>query len=151
MTTKQIPTQSGTHYTAADFGPWELMHEHVINIAGNQIPGKVFLKETLNFTGMEVSLGKIPAGLGVPWSHKHKENEETYIFVKGQGQFLIDGEVLNVQEGTVVRVAPDGVRAWRNNSTEDLHYIVIQAKAHSLGGYTITDGEIVEPRATWPE
>jgi len=100
---------------------------------------------------MEVSLGKLAPGTGVPYSHRHVENEELYLFIKGSGQFLIDGEVIDVQEGSCIRVAPDGVRAWRNNSTEDLYYIVIQAKNNSLGAHTLEDGKIVDPKAKWPE
>lgn len=46
-------------------------------------------------------------------------------FIKGSGRFQVDGDVIDVREGTVIRVAPEGTRAWRNNSSEDLYYIVL--------------------------
>ena len=64
---------------------------------------------------------------------------------------MIDGEVIDVREGSAIRVSPEGVRAWRNNSTEDLYYIVIQAKNNTLDAYTLTDGVLVDPNAVWPK
>ena len=113
------------------------------------VPGKLFLKEPLQLTGMEVSLGVLPPGRGLPFLHAHRENEEVYIFVKGQGQMVIDGEVMEVREGTVVRVATSGARAWRNHGQEDLHYIVIQARTGTLHQGTTTDGLPVEGTVHW--
>lgn len=114
-------------------------------------PGKVFLKNYLKLTGMEVSINKLSPGMKIPFYHKHKENEELYIFIKGKGQFQIDGEIIEVQEGTVIRVSPEGVRAWRNNSSEDLYFIVIQAKTGSLSGENISDGTGVREKLEWPD
>lgn len=49
-----------------------------------------------------------PSGISMPFYHKHRENEELYIFVKGQGEFKIDDEILEIKEGTVIRVAQEG-------------------------------------------
>jgi hypothetical protein len=59
--------------------------------------------------------------------------------------------VHDVREGTVIRVAPEGVRAWRNHSTEDLFYICIQAKAGSVEGGTTSDGQGAPGPVVWPE
>ncbi len=135
--------QKGDHYSALQAGKWEDLGQYVIT-EPVKARGKLFLKEALEMTGMEVSLNRFPAGAAMPFYHKHKENEELYIFVKGSGQFEIDGEVIEIREGTVIRCAPEGVRIWRNNSSEDLYFIVIQAKANSLTSGTITDGVIVD-------
>ncbi len=113
--------------------------------------GKVFLKALLGLTGMEMSFGVLPAHASIPFLHRHRENEEVYLFVGGRGQVQVDGEVLEVEEGTAVRVAPAGVRAWRNTSAEDLLYIVIQAKEGSLTAWTGTDGMGVPGPVRWPE
>lgn len=142
----------GENFTAAHAGPWDEMMDYVFSpLPQFKFPGKVFLNEVLGLNGMEVSLGVMKPGTQVPYSHRHAENEELYIFVKGAGQFYIDGEVIDVREGSSVRVAPAGERVWRNNSTEDLHYIVIQAKAGSLGQKTLEDGQIIVPKFQWPE
>jgi mannose-6-phosphate isomerase-like protein (cupin superfamily) len=143
---------TGENFSAAHAGPWEGMMDYVFSPAPHiKFPGKLFLQNALGLGGMEVSLGVLKPGTSIPYTHSHKENEELYIFVKGSGQFYIDGQVIDVTEGSTVRVAPAGERAWRNNSTEDLHYIVIQAKAGSLGQATLEDGNVVVPKFKWPE
>ncbi len=113
--------------------------------------GKMFLKNELKLSGMEVSINKLSPGMKMPFYHKHKENEELYIFIKGKGQFQVDGEIINIQEGTVIRVSPEGVRVWRNNSSEDLYFIVIQAKVGSFSGENISDGIGVEGDVAWSQ
>jgi len=145
-----LQAEHGQNYSIAEAGDWTDLRQHIFNhpLVG-KVPGKLFLKEPLRMSGMEVSLGVIPAGHGTPFLHAHRQNEELYIFVKGKGQFVIDDEVLDVQEGTVVRVAPAGARAWRNNSSEDLYYIVVQARAGALPNGTITDGIEVPGAPKW--
>jgi mannose-6-phosphate isomerase-like protein (cupin superfamily) len=125
----------GEHFTTAQVN-WEKIF-------------KVFLKDSMQLTGMEVSLNRVPAGQGSPYRHKHKENEELYIFVQGSGQFQVDGRIMDVRAGTCIRVAPEGDRAIRNHSSEDLYYICIQAKERSLTQYTATDGMITSPTVQW--
>lgn len=114
------------------------------------VEGKKFLKDELGLTSMEVSINKMPPGGGMPFHHRHQESEELYFFIKGKGQFQIDGQIIEVTEGTAIRVAPEGVRVWRNNSNEDLYYLVIQAKANSLDVSSISDGVGVEGKVEWP-
>ena len=113
------------------------------------VKGKKFLKNDLSLTGMEVSFNKFPPGAAMPFYHRHQEHEELYVILKGSGQFQIDGQVIDVKEGTAIRVAPAGVRAWRNNSDQDMYYVVIQAKANSLPKGTIEDGVAVDQKITW--
>jgi len=98
---------------------------------------------------MQVSFGVMPGHGATPFTHKHKNNEELYIFISGKGQIQIDGEIVDVEEGAAVRVATDGVRSWRNTSDTDLNYIVIQAKENSLGPDTLEDGMPGEDAPTW--
>ncbi len=113
--------------------------------------GKVFLKALLGLTGTEISCGVIPKRGGGAFLHAHRENEEVYVFVSGRGQMQVDGEVIDVSEGCVVRVAPAGARAWRNTADEPLVYLVIQAKEGSLTQWTATDGVGIEGAPNWPE
>ena len=124
-----IRASSGPHHTVAHFGPFSKMDRFVIESPKlpRPIKGKVFLRKSLGFTGMEISLNKLAPGDSTPFAHKHGTHEEAYVFVKGRGQIQIDDQRIDVEEGTVVRMAPAAVRAWRNNSNEDLHYVVIQA------------------------
>ena len=139
------------NFTAAKLGDFTQLNQYTFthDLLPFGVEGKKFLKEDLALTGMEVSLNKMPPGAGMPFYHKHQENEELYLFIRGQGQFQVDGETIEVAEGTAIRVAPGGVRAWRNHSREDLYYIVIQAKANTIKGPSISDGIVVKDEVRW--
>lgn len=141
--------REGKNFSAAQVGEWKGLLQYQIT-KPVKAQGKLFIKEELNCTGMEVSFNVLPPGKEVPFHHKHQENEELYIFFKGTGQFQIDGEIIEIREGTVIRVAPDGVRTWRNHSKEDLFFIVIQAKEHSLPTSGIEDAIGVDQPVNWP-
>jgi mannose-6-phosphate isomerase-like protein (cupin superfamily) len=146
-------TRSGANYTAAELGPaaaWKSYTAEVASLPGVKIPGKFFLQPLLGLTGMEVSLNCLPAGMKVPFYHTHRTHEELYVFLKGTGQFLVDGEVIEIAEGTMLRVSPDGERAWRNNSQEDLYYLVIQAPQGGLTAPGTEDGVTVQRKVSWP-
>lgn len=122
----------------------------VNSLPGMEIPGKFFLNDVLALSSMEISINCLPAGGKVPFFHKHKSHEEVYLFLKGQGQFLIDGEIIPIKEGTAIKVNPEGIRTWRNNSNEDLYYLVIQATAGSLTSSGTDDGIKTEGKPVWP-
>jgi mannose-6-phosphate isomerase-like protein (cupin superfamily) len=109
------------------------------------VEGKLFLKQVLGLTSSEISFNSLPAGKSVPFYHKHRVNEEIYVFLSGQGEFQVDDQVCWVHEGTVLRIDPEGVRRLHNSSTEqDLLYVVIQARANSQTDHTIQDGVLVQ-------
>ena len=150
--TESLKTEIGENFSAAHIGAWRDLARHVFNhpLLGS-VPGKVFLKEPLRLTGMEISLGSIPPGRGTPFTHRHRENEEVYIFVQGRGQFLVDDRILEIGEGSVVRVAADGARAWRNTGQEPLHYIVIQARAGTLVNGATDDAIDFDTGFSWSD
>lgn len=139
--------KTGNNFSFIDFGPFEKVDQYVFKHPKltKEVSGKHFIKEELNLTSMEVSLNKFPAGTSMPFSHKHRENEELYLILKGKGEFCVDGEWFEVQEGSAIRVAPNGVRTWRSSSSEELLFIVIQAKAGTLEGNSIQDGIPIKP------
>ncbi len=98
----------------------------------NAPEGKIFIKDLMGLTSMEVSFGSLPEGAAVPFFHKHKQNEEVYIVVSGKGIFTLDGEDVAVEAGSVVRVAPEVSRCNKNTGKEPFSYICIQAKDGSL-------------------
>ena len=106
--------------------------------------GKQFVKDAIGATSCEISFGTLPTGQAVPFFHSHKANEENYIILSGTGKFQIDGEVFDVAEGSVIRVATNCDRNIKCTSAAPMTYICIQAKEGSLGGYTMTDAEITE-------
>lgn len=104
--------------------------------------GKAFIKELVGSTSMEVSFGSLDPGQAVPFFHKHKQNEELYIVLSGEGVFTLDGTEVNVASGSTVRIAPSVSRCTRCVGNVPLVYICIQAKEGSLEQYTMTDGII---------
>jgi hypothetical protein len=52
-------------------------------------------------------------------------------------------------EGSVIRIAPDGRRTWRNNSDKPLIFMVIQAKNDSLDKYFVEDSFRVREDIKW--
>lgn len=106
--------------------------------------GKAFVKDILGTTGMEISFGTLGEGEAVPFLHKHKQNEEVYIILRGEGIFSLDGNDYPVKAGDVIRIEPEVSRGNRNTGSEPFTYVCIQAKAGSLEQYTMTDGVILE-------
>ena len=117
-------------------------HVSVGNLQGFE--GKQFVKDATGATSCEISSGTLPQGEAVPFFHSHKENEENYIIFSGAGKFQVNGEVFDVAEGSVIRVATNCDRNLKCTSETPMTYICIQAKEGSLGGYTMTDAEITE-------
>jgi len=76
---------AGTNFTVAKVGKWTDLDAYSFNYPNLQQPqyGKLFLKHELGLTGMEVSINKMAPGEQMPYSHKHKTNEELFIFIKG--------------------------------------------------------------------
>lgn len=132
----------GRNFSFVDFGPFADTDRHFFEHPKLEkiTAGKKFLKEELDLTSMEVSINNLSPGDSMSFTHKHRENEELYLFIKGKGQFCVDGEWFDVQEGSLVRVSPNGARTWRSSQEEELIFIVIQAKAGTMKGNTIDDG-----------
>ena len=129
--TQQIA--EGTHFSALSTGSFSQLNDYVLPVApGMEIQGKVFMGQTLQTTGAEISFQSFAPGKETGFLHTHQTHEELYIFVSGKGEFQVDGQVFPVGEGSVVRVAPEGKRSVRNNGTEPLIMICVQYKAQNV-------------------
>ena len=122
---------------------------HVSVASINEFAGKQFVKDATGATSCEISFGSLAPGEAVPFFHTHKQNEENYIILSGEGQFQVDDEVFEIASGSIVKVSPNGVRSIKCTSAEPLVYVCIQAKAGSLEQCTMGDGVIVEHEAKW--
>ena len=144
-------TRKGANFTTYESGACKDWPAHKVELPGlGEIPGKLFLKDMVGFSGCEISINSMAPGAGMPIYHRHQQNEEIYIFIQGKGQVQVDGEVIDVQEGSIVRIAPDGERIWRNNSNEPLLYIIIQVRENSLNQYGLGDATVPEKEVAWP-
>lgn len=145
-------TRNGSNFTAYESGARSVWPDHSLEIPGlGEVQGKHFLKNMVGLTGCEISINSLPPGAGMPFHHTHQENEEVYIFIQGKGQMQIDGEIIDVQEGSIIRIAPNGLRTWRNNANEPLLYIVAQMRENSLKQYGLGDGIVPQKEVLWPD
>jgi mannose-6-phosphate isomerase-like protein (cupin superfamily) len=152
MTQVSPSVKTGQNFAVTDLGLFSKLRQFTFEAseAPLKLEGKVFLKQILNLSSVEVSFNNLPPNKSVLFYHKHRLNEEIYVFVRGNGEFQVDDRVFSVGEGTVVRVDPEGERCMRNTSdTEDLCWIVIQSRAGSYSDHTIQDGFCVQKKVSW--
>ena len=146
--TQQIA--EGTHFSALSTGSFSQLNDYVLPVApGMEIQGKVFMGQTLQTTGAEISFQSFAPGKATGFLHTHQTHEELYIFVSGKGEFQVDGQVFPVGEGSVVRVAPEGKRSVRNNGTEPLIMICVQYKAQTFTAQDAADGQLLQEPVKW--
>lgn len=136
--------ENNMSYSIGNIGEFSELKEYIyvhpkLNL---EIQGKVFVGEKINTSSMEISFQTMEPGKGVPFDHRHRQNEEVYVVLRGKGIFIIDDEVIQVKEGSIIRISPSAKRRWENNSDKELIVMVIQAADKSLNKFNITDGYI---------
>lgn len=104
---------------------------------------RVELHDKLNLTGAEISVNNLPAGTNVPFVHCHKNNEEIYAVLEGEGKAVVDDETVDLKAGDWLRVSPSAKRQFFASANSDFKFICIQVKANSLEGYTMTDAVVL--------
>ena len=141
---------TSSDYSKMELGEFSNLTKNVFQPSPDfKLDGKRFVKDELGLTSSEISFNTMEANTAIPFLHKHKENEEVYIGIKGKGQLLLNDNYVDIGEGTVVRVATNTERAIRNNSENSFTFIVIQAKENSLQGSTTSDGYGIEKKPNW--
>ena len=103
---------------------------------------RIELHEKLSLTGAEISLNELPAGANVPFVHSHKENEEIYGILSGNGKAIIDGEEISLSTGDWLKIAPAAKRQFFASDISGITYICIQVKENSLEHFTAEDAVI---------
>ena len=148
---KQIKTiEKDANFSAVNFGKIDDVKDYVLELGPEiKIPGKVFGGQAIGATGGEFSFQVFAPGQETGFLHTHKNHEELYFFLKGKGEFQVDGDVFPVEEGSVVRVAPEGRRSVRNNSTEPLVMLCVQYRGNTFTTDDITDGDIIAGPVKW--
>lgn len=141
---------NATNFSAINIGKLSELNDYVLEL-GNEIkiPGKVFGGAVLQATGGEFSFQMFQPGTETGFLHTHKEHEELYFFLSGEGEFQVDGNVFPVHEGSVVRVAPDGKRTVRNNGTTPLIMLCVQYKGNTFTEKDASDGNILNEPVKW--
>jgi mannose-6-phosphate isomerase-like protein (cupin superfamily) len=145
------PTLRGANFTGFHAGPMEEWTRFRLGPPDvpRPVSGKLFLRGLLGSAGLEISLNVVSPGEGMPFLHRHRQNDEVYVVVGGRGQFLVDGTCIDVAEGTVLRLSPSAARAWRNNSDLPLYFLCIQYRADGVIKGGTHDGQRVEGKLVW--
>jgi quercetin dioxygenase-like cupin family protein len=74
---------------------------------------------------VEILLERFPKGLAFP-IHQHKECEQTYIFLEGTGEVILEGKVQRLEKGGVVYIPRLTDHAVSNVGDSELVYIVVE-------------------------
>lgn len=148
---KQVTTVAdGRNFSAISVGKLNELNEYVLELGPDvKIPGKVFGGAALHATGGDFSFQVFQPGTETGFLHTHKVHEELYFFLSGQGEFQVDGQVIPVAEGSVVRVAPEGERSVRNNGTEPLVMLCVQYRGNTFTEADAADGNILQKPVVW--
>lgn len=141
---------SATNFKAINVGKLNEVSDYVLELGPDvKIPGKVFGGQALGATGGDFSFQVFQPGTETGFLHTHKTHEELYFFLSGEGQFQVDGEIFPVSEGSVVRVAPAGVRSVRNNGSTPLIMLCVQYKGDTFTADDAADGIILNEPVKW--
>lgn len=148
---KQVKTvASATNFKAINVGKLNEVSDYVLKLGPDvKIPGKVFGGQALGATGGEFSFQVFQPGTETGFLHTHKTHEELYFFLSGEGQFQVDGEIFPISEGSVVRVAPAGVRSVRNNGSTPLIMLCVQYKGDTFTADDAADGVLLNEPVKW--
>ena len=70
-----------------------------------------FASGALELEKSGVSYQRLAAGFRIPFGHRHSEQEEIYVVIRGGGRMALDDDVIELRELDAVRVPPDVSRA----------------------------------------
>lgn len=148
---KRIETiAKADNFCAINIGKMSELGEYVLELGPEVIiPGKVFCGATLGATGAQFSMQSFAPGTETGFLHTHKEHEELYFFLGGKGEFQVDGQVVPVCEGSVVRVAPAGRRSVRNNGKKPLVMLCVQYRQGTFTADDLDDATILPDKVGW--
>lgn len=142
--------KSGRNFNAISVGEMSKLSDFQLTLGPSiTIPGKVFVGKELETTGTEMSFQSFAPNTETGFLHTHKNHEELYILISGNGEFQVDDEIFKVGEGSIVRVSPDGRRSIRNNGNKQLVSICIQYRSKSFDESDANDGIILQDKVKW--
>ena len=105
--------------------------EEVPDLFEGKYPGVMrMLTRPLGNEQVAITHRQMPPGSGGKggYGHRHKTQEEIYFVVSGKLEFKLDDEVLELEGGSVVRVAPEVVRSVWNEGPGDAELIIVSTR-----------------------
>jgi quercetin dioxygenase-like cupin family protein len=101
-----------------------------------------------NVRVLEPGMAHVPPGGDPSWGHSHRTQEEVYFVVYGELTIKLGDDVHTLGPLDAVRIAPETVRAARNDGTEEAAFVLCSIKIEdaladaqpSEGFWTAADG-----------
>ena len=122
--------------------------EEIPDVLGDY-PGEMRMTAASDIGNEQVAFSwrRMPAQTGGKGSygHRHKTQEEIYFVASGTLQFKLEDEVIDVGEGSVVRIAPQVCRSVWNEGPDDAVVIMCSVKSED------PRDEIETVEGFWPE
>ena len=87
-----------------------------------------------------LSYQKLAPEFRMPFGHRHREQEEIYVVIRGSGRMNVEGEVFDVGELDAVRVPPELARSVEAGP-DGLEILAYGAPRHAAGGGPSGDAE----------
>jgi mannose-6-phosphate isomerase-like protein (cupin superfamily) len=69
-----------------------------------------FARDELDAEQSGISYQRLAAGFRMPFGHRHKEEEELYVVVGGNGRIKLDDDILELKQWDTLRIAPETMR-----------------------------------------
>ena len=122
--------------------------EDVADVLGDYPGEMLMMTEDLGAEQVAFTYRRMPQHTGGKGSygHRHKTQEELYFVASGTLQFKLGDEVLDLERGSVVRVAPETWRSVWNDEPEDAELIIVSKRVE---GGSAADAEYLEN--FWPD
>jgi mannose-6-phosphate isomerase-like protein (cupin superfamily) len=100
-----------------------------------------FASDALGLQNSGVSLQRIEPGQRQPWGHRHRRQEEIYVFISGSGTAKLGEEEVEVGPFDAIRVAPGLARNFEAGP-DGLELLAFGAP-RSPGDNAATDSEML--------
>jgi mannose-6-phosphate isomerase-like protein (cupin superfamily) len=69
-----------------------------------------FARTALDGKTLGVTHFRLEPGFRMPFGHRHEQQEEVYVVVRGSGRVKVDDEIVDVSEWDAIRFDPDTMR-----------------------------------------
>ena len=105
--------------------------EDVPDFFGGEYPGEMrLLTGALGSEQVALTYRRMPQHTGGKGSygHFHREQEEVYFVISGKLQFKLGDEVIEAEQGTAIRVAPEVVRSVWNDEPGDAELVIVSKR-----------------------
>ncbi|MEA1882566.1 MAG: cupin domain-containing protein [Candidatus Marinimicrobia bacterium] len=93
----------------------------------NLDPWLNLLRDDLDLKGVAMGFARIPAGRGYTFIHQHEQQEEVYVVMGGKGIIYIDGEIIELVPGDIVKVDAIARRCLKADDDSELVCLILGA------------------------